>query len=59
MISELIVLLLYHSKDALSIGLQNFLFRYGFFFVSCGAVSDGLHTMSIKLYLFAKQQIDN
>ena len=27
--------------------------------VSCGAVSDGLHMMSIKLYLFAKQQIDN
>jgi hypothetical protein len=29
-ISELIVLLLYHGKDVLSIGLQNFLFRYGF-----------------------------
>ena len=29
-ISELIVLLLYHGKDALSIGFQNFLFRYGF-----------------------------
>lgn len=42
-ISELIVLLLYHGKDALSIGLQNFLFHYSFFFVSCGAVSDAPH----------------
>ena len=57
-ISELIVLLLYHGKDVLSIGLQNFLFRYVFFFVSCGAVSDGLHcrqngrTRDLPLFVF-------